>query len=207
MDIVDLSSGRNRRVVVHENPVTGNPPCHHLPKVTTRQHTAGAGVQGELQRTTGTNRRVEIELLWLGVHHGALTYRALRDALGEDESPDAAARQLARTFPASAPPALLHSTSWRYDTGQVVLTYVAACDPTPQRGRVLSPVPPARSGDLLAPCPLAVSVVQVASHACRHLAMLRVTDEHIAAAAGPEFWELITAYDVAPAGELVFQHA
>ncbi|MEV6520713.1 hypothetical protein AB0M43_02065 [Longispora sp. NPDC051575] len=149
---------------------------------------------------------MEIELLWLGVHHGALTYRALRDALGADESPDAAARRLAGLPSGSAPPALLHSTSWRYDDGRVVLTYAGACDPTPRRGRALRPVTAARSGDPLAPCPPAVSLVQVASHACRHLAMLRITDGYVAAAVGPEFWDLLAAYEIAPAGELLLQH-
>ncbi|WP_412538538.1 hypothetical protein R8Z50_22110 [Longispora sp. K20-0274] len=148
-----------------------------------------------------------VEVVWLGVHDGALTYRASRAALGADEPPDIAARALAGDDASSAPPALLHSTSWRYEHGLVVLTYAAACDPTPHHGRLLSPVPPARSDDLLAPCPPAVTVAQVAAHACRHLAMLHATDRQIAgcAADAPQFWQLIATHEAVPAGELLSQ--
>lgn len=145
-----------------------------------------------------------VELVWLGVHRGALTYRARRDALGA-ESPDAAAGRLAGLEPASPPPTVLHSTSWRYEHGQVVLTYAAACDPDPGRGRALRPVTTAHSGDLLAPSPPVVTLTQVAAHACRHLALLHATDTRVVAVAvgAPQFWDLITAYGVAPAGALI----
>jgi hypothetical protein len=70
-------------------------------------------------------------------------------------------------------PSLVHSTSWRYDDGALVLTYAAV---VPARGRVVPlahPVGPtalARGSALAAPPEIAEE--QVAHHALVHLAWL-----------------------------------
>jgi len=99
----------------------------------------------------------------------------------------------------------LHSTSWRYERGRIVLTYAALPDPEP--AACLNPVPPAIrsvSAGPLAPSPGSVSLGDVAAHACRHLAYLRHVDAMVAARtqAAPELWALIDDYVPAVAGLL-----
>lgn len=149
----------------------------------------------------GTNTVVETVLLSAG--HGQLWFRVQRaDRGGAD--PDAVARRLAGLGP-SDPAGLLHSTSWRFDAGRIVLTYVALPDPAP--GPCLRPVPllvKASSAGPLAPSPGSVSVDDVAAHACRHLAYLRHTDPVVAdrSVAAPQLWALIDEFVPAVAGLL-----
>ncbi|WP_433616865.1 hypothetical protein ACQP2P_16070 [Dactylosporangium sp. CA-139114] len=100
---------------------------------------------------------------------------------------------------------ILHSTSWRYTDEAVVLTYVAVFDAVPAPDAVpLGPHGIARSGDPAAPSPPVVCRDAVATHALRHLAWLRRTDEVLATAlAGlPELWRALGGYLPGLAGEL-----
>jgi hypothetical protein len=138
---------------------------------------------------------VAVEVVTLTCPSAAqLGYRVRAAALGGGETPDDAARRLA---PASALE-VLHSTSWRFEAGRVVLTYAAVpAAPAPhadviplQEPSVLS------SGDPLVPAPPALHLHHVVAHAVRHLAQLAEHDPGVRAAAArsevPEVWSAIT---------------
>lgn len=149
---------------------------------------------------------VAVETLLLGVHDGRLTYRIAQRDLSDSEHPDAAALRLAG-FPADRPDdgRMLHSTSWRFSAGQIVLTYAALPDPDPSTATVIEPpTRPAVSPDLLTPSPPTVAEADVVAHACRHLAFLHHTDSAIAAASRshPRLWALLGDYRPDVAGLL-----
>lgn len=64
---------------------------------------------------------VRVEVVILAAEDGVLTFRAAHQALPVDHEPDAVARAACVLPPACD--GLLHSTSWRYDAGHVILTY------------------------------------------------------------------------------------
>jgi hypothetical protein len=147
---------------------------------------------------------VSVETVLLGVADTHLTYRIAAGPLG-DHHPDAVARTLAG-LDHSRIGALLHSTSWRYGSHGVILTYAALPDPDPAGAIALDdPIEPPVSHDPLAPSPTHVHAAQVAAHACRHLAYLRHTDPVVAAVAreSPRMWSLLARYRPAVAGLLV----
>ncbi len=118
--------------------------------------------------------RIEVILLRTDAA-GQLGFRVIRAPLGSDH-PDRCARRLAG-LPAAGP-ALLHSTSWRYDQGgAVVLSYVAAPEVRPELpARPLPDVVIALSAAPDRPAPVRIGVRNVAAHGVRHLAMLMRTD-------------------------------
>lgn len=149
---------------------------------------------------------VQVETILLGAANGRLTYRLRSATLREREHPDACALALSG-LPGDEPGVpggpLLHSTSWRFDPGGVVLTYAALPDPDPTGALpLLSPPELAASVDALAPSPPAVAAEHVVVHACRHLAWLRRTDPLVRTLAVdlPELWDLIDRWPPAPAG-------
>ena len=85
-------------------------------------------------------------------------------------------------------PRVVHSTSWRYEEGRIVLTYVVVVDP-PQRlppdSLELLPIKRAdlARGSSLAPAD-SITVDAVLEHAVRHLAWLSREDPAISAALG-----------------------
>jgi hypothetical protein len=144
-------------------------------------------------------RGVLVETVLLSAREGRLWFRTVARGLDVGEHPDACARALAGL----TEDGLLHSTSWRYAGDQVVLTYVGLPDPDPTAGPVL-PVPdlaPVRGAGPLAPSPVEVRPVDVAVHACRHLAFLSYTDPVVAAHTGAvEVWDVIDLFTPALAG-------
>jgi hypothetical protein len=80
---------------------------------------------------------------------------------------------------------VLHSTSWRHDGAEVVLTYLAVVAPTAAAPSSWALAPVGRAdlarGDATAP-PSAIGAAQVLEHALRHLAWLIQDDAAIAAA-------------------------
>jgi hypothetical protein len=147
--------------------------------------------------------RVVVETVLLGAGATGLTYRIRSDDLRDGDRPDALAWALAGLCEADRPDAVLHSTSWRFAPGEVILTYVALPDPSPARGQPL-----ARGDDLArgreptAPAPIGIPRGAVIAHACRHLAFLRRTDALIARQANnqPGLWCLIDAFEPGVAG-------
>ena len=141
-----------------------------------------------------------VETLLLGVHAGHLTYRRAQRDLPDNEHPDHIARQLA-----GLTAEMLHSTSWRFAEGRIVLTYAALPDPEPATATALGPATPIAIGpDPLTPSPPAINAADVVTHACRHLAFLRHTDPVVAATSHshPQLWTLLDAYRPDVAGLL-----
>ncbi|WP_117211052.1 hypothetical protein [Allorhizocola rhizosphaerae] len=133
-----------------------------------------------------------IEVLALSERDGCLRYRRLVADLREGVHPDDAARALSG-LTACTPGGVLHSTSWRYEPGAIVLTYAALPDPRADLPTALVQTDAVATGAPLAPSPARLDIDAVAAHACRHLAQLAVTDYGIAGAAKaqPDLWELI----------------
>ena len=134
----------------------------------------------------------------LSARLGALHYRSRSTDAVDGRHPDTVAAELA-----ISPVTILHSTSWRFVDGQVVLTYAAVLDgvPDPWSRRLLEHGI-AASGDPASPSPPQVCPDAVATHAARHLAWLRGTDAVAGAAlAGvPAVWAALDRFEPAPAG-------
>lgn len=119
---------------------------------------------------------VDVEAFGLRLEGGALVARMARTALIGD--PDACAASVIGLDPASSPDTVLHSTSWRWIGGRVVLTYLCCPDPLPSlHGASVRPasdhpaaIDPARPGAS------AASPQQVLHHGIDHLAWL--ADHH-----------------------------
>lgn len=138
----------------------------------------------------GSARPVVIELVRFALTGGQeLSYQVGRDDLPASAAPDDHALALSGVGPGE-PGGVCHSTSWRYDTGVVVLTYAA----TPLRlvGASQPLVEPAVvcSDDPLRPTPPALHAHHVVAHAARHLAYLARHDPTVAATAQvrPQLW-------------------
>lgn len=146
---------------------------------------------------------VVVEVIALSERAGALHFRDLRTPVSGGAHPDDVARQLAGLSPCTEG-GLLHSTSWRVDGGAVVLTYAALPDLRPQDTRPVRLDAASAGAHPLTPSPLTVDLDAVAAHACRHLAMLAVTDTTVEAAARqlPQLWEPIAKLSPGPAGAL-----
>ncbi|WP_433203068.1 hypothetical protein ACQP00_33475 [Dactylosporangium sp. CS-047395] len=141
-----------------------------------------------------------VELLVFSARDGALHYTPHGAQVIGDRHPDAVAAALAGNPPDLT---VLHSTSWRYAEGRVVLTYAAVLDGTPGPGaRELPEHGIARSPDPRRPSPPQVCPDAVATHAARHLAWLRETDPVAGAAlaAIPSVWNALDIHIPAPAG-------
>ncbi|GAA2574511.1 hypothetical protein GCM10010435_57590 [Winogradskya consettensis] len=149
---------------------------------------------------------VAVETLLIGVHDGHLTYRAAEEGLADNEHPDAAARRLAgfgSPLGSLGSGRLIHSTSWRFDAGRIVLTYAALPDPDPATAqRFPASGAMTATGTALDPSPPHVDRADVIAHAARHLAFLHRTDPAVAEAAleQPPLWALLDAYQPDVAG-------
>jgi hypothetical protein len=124
-----------------------------------------------------------IELLTVELTEGGITYLKPEHAdsfiVGwpSGEKPEiVAARTVERL---GLEPIVLHSTSWRHQGGEAVLTYLAVVSAVagPPEGWVAFPVARAElaRGDTTAPPPT-IGVEQVLEHALRHLAWLLADD-------------------------------
>jgi hypothetical protein len=98
--------------------------------------------------------------------------------------------RLARTFPPATTgvaASVIHSTSWRYEAGRLILTYLvytgALTPATPTARSVpLGELALARSGDPTAPHPPQITPHHVLAHGLRHLRFLAQTDRTVRAA-------------------------
>jgi hypothetical protein len=116
--------------------------------------------------------------------------RRITSLANRTRDPDAVARQLAGEI---ATPAILHSTSWRWEKdGTIILTYLAYCENTEFHG--VAPVqlpwarlaPPAAT-DPQHPRPAEIREEDVLAHGLRHLSFLvrYARDGRLAAALSP----------------------
>lgn len=137
-----------------------------------------------------------VELVRLGVHRGALRWSPSSAPLTGGE-PDDVARALAGLAAEGAPAEpgrTLHSTSWRYDDGAVVLTYAVFPDPGAHAGWEPLGEHLAVCAGPVSPGPPHVDGSQVAAHAARHLAYLAAgRDPHLTRCArqDPGPWALL----------------
>jgi hypothetical protein len=128
-------------------------------------------------------------VIWLKPIHAD----SLRVGLPKDEQPGDHVLAALASYPLVA--RVAHSTSWRYESGAVVLTYVAVVDPPdrlPLDSLVEVPVGRAdlaRGAATSAPGDIAVG--QVIEHALRHLSWL-VRDDPAVREALPD-WEAVLA--------------
>ena len=147
---------------------------------------------------------ISVEVVGLSERDGVLHYRVRREMLADGVHPDDLALGLAG-LTLCTPGALLHSTSWRYENGTLVLTYAALPDAAPaDQTRPVDVDAMVVSTSPLVPSPCAIDLDAVAAHACRHLALLLTTDPVTveAAAAAPAIWALIGKLPAGPAGAL-----
>ena len=141
---------------------------------------------------------VIVEVVVLRVDpHGQLAYRVAQQQLG-DRAPDGVALDTASvTHHPAQVGTVSHSTSWRYDSGCVVLTYAVVPDPQPHLP--VEPLPRVGvicSPDPLHPSPAGLHDHHIAAHAVRHLAYLWATDPTVARAAAtrPQIWQALNEY-------------
>jgi len=93
-------------------------------------------------------------------------------------------------------PLLVHSTSWRFESARVVLTYVVAVAPPDVLDQNLVDEPVVRAdlarGDATGPPPV-IGIEQIVEHAFRHLAWL-VEDDPAVREALPDWTGFLAAY-------------
>lgn len=102
-------------------------------------------------------------------------------------------RAMATSALAAPPPALVHSTSWRWEHGAVVLTFLVVVDPASAETLDRRPIERAdlaRSSATAAPED--IGFWQVIEHALRHLAWL-AQDDAIVRATLPAAWHAALA--------------
>jgi hypothetical protein len=97
-------------------------------------------------------------------------------------------------------PLLVHSTSWRHEDGELVITYVAVVAPPAERSHYLAEEPVRRSdlarGDAFGPPP-EIGLAQVVEHALRHLAWL-VADDPVVGTTLAEWKTFLNGYEPEP---------
>jgi hypothetical protein len=122
----------------------------------------------------------------------------LRVGWSPDRQPGDIVADAARRY--GLAPLLVHSTSWRLETGRVVLTYVVAVARPVELNENLADEPVSRAdlarGDAMGP-PLEIGMSQVLEHAFRHLAWL-VKDDDAVRAALPDWVAFLGTYDPEP---------
>ncbi|MGH8905477.1 MAG: hypothetical protein ACRD0K_02935 [Egibacteraceae bacterium] len=112
----------------------------------------------------------------------------------------ALARALGAAYDSSG--TLVHSTSWRFDDGRLILTFLAllpvasslTCPPGFSLVEVSPHAMPAE--------PSVISVAQVVAHGLRHFALLRLTDPQIAGTLADQWHQALAGWAPLPAGLL-----
>lgn len=138
---------------------------------------------------------VDGEVRWLKPLHAG----SLRVGLPTSGKPGDVVLGVMTWYPLT--PRVAHSTSWRYEEGRVILTYIVVVEePTRLAPDSLIAIPVARAtitrGEAMAP-PSAIGVGAVLEHALRHLAWL-VKDDAAIAAALPDWLDVLSAYTPEP---------
>lgn len=119
------------------------------------------------------------DVFWLKPVHA----ESLRVGLPRSAKPGEVVVEVMKGYPLV--PRVVHSTSWRYEEGRVILTYVAVVEPPGQLpADSLKEMPVRRAdvarGDAMTP-PQTIGVAAVLEHAFRHLSWLLRDDPAIAA--------------------------
>lgn len=120
------------------------------------------------------------ELFWLKPMHA----ESLRVGLPHTAKPGEVVLSVLGWYPLR--PWVVHSTSWRYEEGRVILTYIVVIEPPEQLPAGSLEVVPVRRveiarGEAMSP-PSVIGVTAVLEHALRHLAWLVRDDRAVDAA-------------------------
>jgi hypothetical protein len=137
-----------------------------------------------------------VELILARVDGDRLRYLVTRHTCGARTDPDARAHAaMIRMFRGvSLRRAVVHSTSWRYEDGVLILTYLGYCDELPfQDLPLLLPLDAPVNG---------ADVSAVAAHAVRHLAFLSRRDPVIRRRLSREAISYLDRCDPALAGRI-----
>jgi hypothetical protein len=151
---------------------------------------------------------VAVEVFRVGLASGrerGLVFSRGEGRLENGENPDRRARALAADDPGAI--ALIHSTSWRWETGgRIVLTYLAWMKDgrVGPEGRSLPLLPPPGTTDPLHPRPAEIRELDPLAHGLRHLAFLLRSsgDGALAGALGPDAVAALRPFEPDVAGEL-----
>lgn len=146
-----------------------------------------------------------VEILPVGLRDGALFWlkpvhaESLRVGLPRTATPGDVVLGVLAWYPLT--PYVAHSTSWRYEDGRIILTYVAVVAPLgalPPDTLVALPVAHTElaRGEAMSP-PTSIDVTQVVEHALRHLSWL-VRDDSAIAAALQDWVGALAAYQPEP---------
>jgi hypothetical protein len=132
---------------------------------------------------------------WLKPVHAA----SLRVGLPKDERPGDHVLSALSWYPLS--PQVVHSTSWRYEGGAIVLTYVAVVDPPARLPHDSLVSVPIERSDLArgaaTAAPAEIGVAQVLEHALRHLSWL-VRDDPAVGVALTDWGPVLRDYEPEP---------
>ncbi|MEM9037186.1 MAG: hypothetical protein AAGD18_21525 [Actinomycetota bacterium] len=147
---------------------------------------------------------VSVETFGLRLERGVLAARRVTSALRGDPDDDAA--RAIGLDAGTLPGAVLHSTSWRWECGEIVLTYVCCPDPLDHDACLVPPEHghPGPSEPTL-PGAGPTSVGQVLHHGIDHLAWLADHHDDLVEASRhthPELWSRITQAGRHRAGQL-----
>jgi hypothetical protein len=129
-----------------------------------------------------------LEILPVGLNEGRLFWLrpihapSLRVGISKSAEPSQVVLDVVASY--DLHPRIVHSTSWRYEDGRIVLTYVVVVEPPgvlPPDSLVLAPIERSdlARGAATAP-PDSITVNAVLEHAVRHLAWLNREDPAIA---------------------------
>ena len=144
---------------------------------------------------------VSVEVLVFHLDQDSLKWRCLKENTKENVHPDETALQLvlgSGDNEPMLPKSICHSTSWRYENNEIILTYAFLPDPNP-----LLPSCPLHavgtiktSMDPLRPSPPNIDGDNVAAHAVLHLAELARRDPIVKAQSFfyPDLWQSIAQY-------------
>jgi hypothetical protein len=148
---------------------------------------------------------VEVFRVGLAVPEDGLVFSRSEGPLENGEDPDRRAGALAADDPGA--PALIHSTSWRWEPdGRIVLTYLAWMKEgrVGREARPLPPLPPPGPTDPLRPRPAEIRELDPLAHGLRHLAFLLGTsrDGSLAAALGPRASAALRRFEPVVGGAL-----
>jgi hypothetical protein len=146
-----------------------------------------------------------LEVLPVGLRDGKLFWlrpvhaHSLRVGISRSAEPSQIVLDVVAWYPLL--PRVVHSTSWRYEEGRIVLTYVVVVDPPqhlPQNSLELVPVKRSdlARGSSMGPAE-SITVEAVLEHAVRHLAWLSRDDPAIATVLA-DWFEALEGYQPEP---------
>jgi len=141
--------------------------------------------------------QAEVFVIWLAGDHLELTgpcgSAPWLIEVGADQHPlDVVARMVGEVV---GPPRLVHSTSWRQESGAVVLSFLVVIDPALVGSMASEPVGRAElARNTATAAPRAIASAAVVEHGLRHLAWLAKEDPVVSSELPPAWHAVLSAY-------------